>query len=455
MGQRISVAPTRGSEMFEYVSLLRHKRELAILLFVGLLIGFAEGFAQSDTLTIDRAIQFARARNVRLSRAESSLRSVKLSHDELLTTRLPQIRLTASSIYAPASGHFGYDPALSNGGQFGAQIVVQQSLYDGGIRSLRSEQISVDIDRLNKEYRLSERDLVFSVKQAFIEALRSEQEIRLQAESVGQLTDYLVTVRQLSKGGNANYTDVLKTELQLSNAQISYQKSLESYSTAKYTLADILGAAIDTSFNVAGKLDDSTGASIDSLAHGQTDPVATLEMSIAALSVQRTQLDMELTRLERAPTFSLIGDAGLLTSRDNLRVPYDERSGIFGYSLGVFVEVPLVNWGATDLRVQQRQLAVDDLRFQSELLHRSIFSETKKTQLQLVTLRERLHSIRDSYKSAEENFLLTKSKFAGGGALSLEVLSAQQLLTDTRLSELQTLADIQLLTARLEQLTTR
>ncbi len=441
--------------MFEYVSLLRHKRELAILFLAGLIIGFSEGFAQSDALTIDQAIQLARARNVRLTRAESSLRSARLSHDELLTTRLPQIRLAASSIYAPASGHFGYDPAISNGGQFGAQIVVQQSLYDGGIRSLRSEQIGIDIDLLNKEYRLSERDLVFSVKQAFIEALRSEQEIHLQAESVRQLTDYLATVRQLSKGGNANYTDVLKTELQLSNAQISYQKSLEEYSTARYTLAEILGAAIDTSFSVSGKLDDTTRILIDSLAHDQTDPTATLEMSIAALSVQHTQLDMELTRSERAPTFSLIGDAGLLTSRDNLRVPYDERSGIFGFSLGVLVEVPLVNWGATDLRVQQRQLAVDDLRFQSELLHRSIFSETKRIQLQLVKLRERLHSIRESYKSADENFLLTKSKFTGGGALSLEVLSAQQLLTDSKLSELQTLADIQLLTARLEQITTR
>ena len=439
--------------MFDCELMRRHKRILAILVFAGFI--FVEGFAQSDTLTLDRALQLARTRNVRLNRAESSLRAVRLSHDELSTSRLPQIRFTGSSLYAPSSGHFGYDPALSNGGQFGAQLVVQQSLYDGGIRSLRSEQIGVDINRLNKEYRLSERDLVFSVKQAFIEALRSKQEIYLQNESVRQLTDYLSIVRQLSKGGNANYTDVLKTELQLSNAQISYQKSLESYSTARYALAEILGGAIDTSFRVSGSLDDTTNVFIDSLTHVQTEYGGTLEMSIAALSIQHTQLDVELARSERAPIFSLVGDAGLLTSRDNLRMPYDDRSGIFGFSLGVFVEIPLVNWGATDLRVQQRQLAVDDLRLQSELLHRSIFSETKKLQLQLVRLRERLHSIRESYKFADENFLLTKSKFTGGGALSLEVLSAQQLLTDSKLSELQTLADIQMLNARLEQITTR
>jgi len=69
--------------------------------------------------------------------------------------------------------------------------------------------------------------------------------------------------------------------------------------------------------------------------------------------------------------------------------------------------------------------------------------------------RERLHIIQNNIKTRKIIFFLTKSKYAGGGTLSLEVLSAQQLLTDTKLSELQTLAGIQLLVAKMEQLTTR
>ena len=70
-------------------------------------------------------------------------------------------------------------------------------------------------------------------------------------------------------------------------------------------------------------------------------------------------------------------------------------------------------------------------------------------------MRERIHAMGESYKSAEENFLLTRSKYSGGGTLSLEVLSAQQTLTDIAFSKLQSLAEIRLLEARLEQLTTR
>jgi len=45
----------------------------------------------------------------------------------------------------------GYDPALSNGGQISGQVIVQQSLYDGGIRGLKSDQLSLDIDRLRRK----------------------------------------------------------------------------------------------------------------------------------------------------------------------------------------------------------------------------------------------------------------------------------------------------------------
>ncbi len=117
--------------------------------------------------------------------------------------------------------------------------------------------------------------------------------------------------------------------------------------------------------------------------------------------------------------------------------------------------MPLFTWGATDMRVQQRQLETDALRQQMELLRRSITIEVKKTRLELANARGRLQPLRANVAKAEENFLLTRSTFAGGATLSLEVLTAQQLLTETKLAELETLAAIQLLTTKLEKLATQ
>jgi len=398
----------------------------------------------------------ARTQNPRMRNAENAIRTAELSHAELSTTKLPQIKLGASSIYAPSFGNLGYDPALSNGGQVSGQVIVQQSLYDGGIRGLKSDQLSLDIDRLAKEKRIAERDLMFSVKQAFVETLRAEQEIILQEESVQQLSEYLEIVRRLSKVGSAAYTDVLKTELQISNAQLAYQKATEEFVIAKYSLAELIGTPLDTTFNIVGSLNDTMNTEIDSpLFNVYADSLSNLEMSAASLAVKHSLMDVELTQHENYPTVLFVGDAGLLTSGDNLHLPRDERANMFGFSFGIELEIPLVNWGATDLRVQQKRLDADNLRLQSDILQRSITTESRKTRLQIMKQHERLRVIQNNIKIAEDNFFLTKSKYAGGGTLSLEVLSAQQLLTDTKLSELQTLADIRLLVAKMEQLTTQ
>jgi outer membrane protein TolC len=388
--------------------------------------------------------------------AANNIRSAALSHDELMTSKLPQIRLNATSIFAPSSHSFGYDPVLSNIGELAGQFMVQQSLYDGGIRTLRSDQINVDLERTEKERRLADRDLTFTVKQAFVEVLRSEREMHLQSESVLQLHDYLEIVRQLARGGNASSTDVLKTELQLSNAGLAFQKASETFASAKYSLAEVLGGSIDTSFAVTGDLDDTLNAPRSpSQLSLVIDPASNLELSIASLNIRRTMMDVELTRHESFPTVSFVGDAGVMMSGENLRLPSDERQSFIGFSVGIVVEIPLLNWGATDFRIQQRQLATENLRLDSESMQRSLMSELKKAQLQLSKLRERLHSLRANRKSAEDIYALTKSKFVGGGTLSLEVLAAQQLLTETKLAELQSSADIQVLTAKIEQLTMR
>ncbi len=421
-----------------------------------LLVFFAFWNAQSQNiLTLEQCLALARERSPQLRGVQNTIRSGELARKELSTTALPQIRLQATPFYAPFSRNFGYDPTTTDGGQLAGQIVVQQSLFDGGIRSLRSSQLGIDLERTGYEFRLADRDLTFAVKQAFYQVLGSEQETILERESVTQLKDYLDLVKRLYNGGSASYTDVLKTDLQLSNANLEYHKALDDLAVAKYSLAEIIGSPIDTSFGIRGDVDTSATASLDSLVRvAGADTVYNVELRSADLEIQSGQVGVEMIRHETWPVISFSGDAGYLSSGVNLKLAPPDRESAVGFGFGIVVDIPLVNWGATDLRVQQQQLSVNNLRLESERIQRSITSEARKTGLQLLRLRERLQSVRGNLKKAEENFVLTKSKFAGGGTLSLEVLAAQQLLTETRLAEVRTLTDIQVLTAKLVQLTT-
>ncbi len=423
------------------------------ILLTTLLTSVAVLVCAAQQLTLQRCLEQAKSFSLKSRAADVAIRASELEREELSTTRLPQVKLSSEVSYAPASGTHGYDPAITDRGQLGGRIAVQQLLYDAGVRSLRSGQLSTERNALVKEKQITERELVFAVEQLFIEALRSQSEIELEQRSMRQLKDYLELVQQLTKGGQASYTDVLKTQVQLQTAERLLQKAHESLASTKYALAEVMGRAIDTAFTIEGSMESLLAA--PPMEGNALDLSQNLDVTLAQLNVSKSAFEIEIQKSGRLPVVSAFADAGLLTSIDNLRLPSSERSGMFGYMIGLSLEVPLFTWGATDLRAQQKQLATDALGLQLEAVRRSVTTEYQRTQLQLKRVEERVQSLRISLKAADENFMLTKSKYASGGVLSLEVLAAQQLLMDLKLDELQTLADRQALLAKMEQITTR
>ncbi len=404
-------------------------------------------------LTLDQCLAKARANSPTLRQAENAIRSTELSRTVENRAALPQMKFLAGASYAPSSPHFGYDPAISNGGQLGSQIVLEQSLYDGGKRRFRLTQLNIERERLTKEQRAASRDLEYAVRETFIEVLRARSEVVLRTQSAVRLADYLELVKRLNAAGAVGYTDFLKTQVEVNAADRAVKQAGESESIARLTLAELMGAPEDTAFTLAGSLDSLTIAMIDTTAFTGIDSTSNLDLAIAALNYKSRAAEIRATQQEWHPSISLVADAGLLTSRDNLRLPDPERSSIAGYSIGVAFEMPLFDWGGRNVRTQQSRLSAEAVRFQNEILRRSITTEILKLRLQSSQALSRLEAIRSGSKMVEENFLLTKSKYAGGAALSSEVLNAQQLMTESRLDELDVLFQIHILSAKLEQIT--
>jgi outer membrane protein len=421
------------------------------LLLTTLLCGPPAAPAQG-VLTLDSCLVIALAKSPALRSADNAVRAAGLARSELLTTVLPQIQAVIDGIYLPVPPRYGYDPAITDGGEVRGLVAVRQSVYDSGVRSLKSDQFSLDIDRLGSERRLAALDLALAVKLAFFESLRSRAEVKLQQESVDQLGAYLSLLRRLYSGGSAGATDILKTEIQASGARLALAKAREASAGALIALDEVMGVPPDTSVRIAGSLEEAAGAVNDSAASPPADPVGTLDMTVAGMLVRRSMIDEDITRHERLPDISIFADAGYLTSGDNLRLPSSERLNGLGYEVGLAVQFPILNWGATGLRAEQKEVATDDLRNRMEILRRSIASDALRLRIQIAGARERLGVLRENLAKAGDNYLLTKSKFAAGASLSIEVLSAQQSLTDARIAELQTLQDIRACEARIDRL---
>jgi outer membrane protein TolC len=433
---------------------LRDKMIRPLMLLLTLpLLAYAQ--ASGDrVLSLDDCLRVALQQTLAVKSADNAVHSARLAHEEIGRTALPQVTVDGKALSAPNSDRFGYDPAVTDGGQFSAQLGVQELLYDGGARGLRANQLDIDIGRLQTERRRAQRDLKYTVTVAFLDLLEAQREVGLQQERVDELSDYLGLVNRLFHGGAVSYTDVLKTEVSFENARVTLRRAIQSRTSAKVSLAEAMGAPQDTAFAVTGTLDTPDSDAIDSLLHrADADTLHNLDLQISKSSVQRSMIEVDIARRERLPSISLTGDFGLLSSGDNLSHTAERRPSVLGYSIGISVENLLFNWGATDLRIQQRELEAENMQLFYEQQRRGLVAELVRLRAQAASAIEELHSISRTLKVAEDNFALTKAQYAGGGTSALEVLSAEQLLAENRLADLQTRAELQRFFARANQLT--
>ncbi len=407
----------------------------------------------ADSLTIDRCLDIAKANNPNLSIAGDARRAAAFGKTAARKMYLPQFRFAGGAGYAPWSLSFGYDPAVSNGGELGARIIGEQTVYDGGMRSLDIREAGLGVDFQDVAYRQTERDVVFAVRQAFIDLLHARQEQLSLDESAARLSEYADLAKRLNAAGTVGYTDLLSARIGLTNARTSAMTAAQEVAKARYRLVQVMGTPDDTSFAVIGSLD-----SLLVVAEEITGSLPPIDAAVN-LDLRAAQVDYSLSRLavgrikaERRPQISLTGDVGVLTSRQNLQMPAPERYNSYGYSVGVGIDLFLWDWGARKARIEQSTVESRAAFERIKVVDQSIQTEYRALRVQMENAVQRLHEIRTMIESARENYALFMAKYADGDASSYDVLAAEQALTDARLSEVGTLAEIQLVRAQYEQL---
>jgi outer membrane protein len=401
--------------------------------------------AASDSLSLEGCLRLARENNPRGFAAMGAVQAAELAQGELQALALPGIKFRGTAEYAPMLGRFGYDPALTNGGQLGAQWVVEQSLYDGGQHGLKVKQSGFVITRSQFERKRAELDLRWEVTQAFIDVLRMQAGLDLKQAHLLRLRDYLGLVQRMHGGGQVGFTDVLKTRIQVSEAESDCNQTEADLAAARFSLAEWVGIDLDGSIRIKGSL-DSVEPPTD------LDTAGNADWEIARLDLRGAELDLEAARREWRPTLAVAADAGLLTSVENLRQPAQSQANMLGASIGLHVDVPVFGWGLRKIHLRQRQLSVDSLKWEWISRRRGLIVEHRKTLLQWDAAGNHRNALRADLSAAADNFSLTRSKYAGGQGLASEVLDAERLWADIQAALIQSQADLRVLGAKLKRL---
>ncbi len=386
----------------------------SILLLTGRSV-YAQGAPKSLTEYLSAAMRsnplLASAAQDRVS-AEYSGRSIREAYR-------PQIGITSHLIVAP-----GYDPAITNGGELGAQLTASYTLYDGGTSSLEIERGDLGTTRGKLGEARLRADVVYSVSTAYVDAVRQKRELGVIRNEYDLLSDYLVLVKQLHAAGQGSETDVLKTTVDLNNVAVDMSTRRVAYASALLSLAQVCGLPSSEVTDVDTSV---VSVSYDSVFNARQN----VDLASLDLAQKDAELQARIAGSRLGPTVSVGADAGALTSLPNLQ---QGLANVFGASVMVSVSMPVFTLGSLEDNYNAAQAAEKSVSLRNRYSRDEVSSEFIKTRNAIAQADSQITALKSNLDIADENLLLTKSRYAGGSGLSLEVLDAIRSVNQIRLS---------------------
>jgi outer membrane protein TolC len=375
--------------------------------------------AQVDTISLQEALSLARKNNPAIKIAQAGLSQSESRLREVKAARFPGLSFRSHYLYTP---EIGYNEAITNGGEYGVQLETGVPLFDGGVRGAIIDQSSNEIEKSQLGLRKSSADLAFAVRTQYYETLRAEQELTIREETVRRLQEYLTFVNQLRLGGTATESDRLKTQVDLNNARIASDGAQLAAQKSRRLLANLLGYPSGREVEVQPlNAADSSAVPVFAVADNP-------DLQLLDRERQSALYGVTIAKGERLPTLTLAGDVGALGIHPN------EFHHDIGYSIFLSLEMPIFSWGAVDERIEQKELAREQLDAQLLLQQRALETEWRNAVADLELARQNLTRFQDNIAEAERNYLSAKSRFAGGAGLNLEVLDAHRLWVETKLN---------------------
>lgn len=314
-----------------------------------------------------------------------------------------------------------------------ASVQAVMPLYDAQTKgAIRTTDIAQQLSNLNVQK--TEEQLIIDVSTLYYNALVIQHQHTFLDSNILSSQALLGTIKLLHEQLLATGTDVGKVELQLSQLESNRAALDANYAKVLDLLRLSMGIDLDTPFDVVHELDNRT----------PTFTGSSLTIDQQLVGVRQNLLGSELQLLKdsrKQPSISLVGAIGALG------YGYDKKPNGFldFYPLtfaGVSVKYPIFNGMVTQTKIEQKELEINGVQIQAELLDEKISQERRAADRAAIVAQQ---SILDSEKQIElarriydEVLLQQKHGLAG----LTEILLADNALREARQNNINALIDL-------------
>lgn len=387
------------------------------------------------TLTLQDALQRAQVNSPEF---RSALTDAKLAHEDKVQGRaalLPNVNYNNQFIYTQGNNTRSNTPVfIANNGvhEYISQGNVHQEISLTTYGEFRRAAAAEALAKAKAE--IATRGLVVTVVKSYFGLVAAQRKYGAEQLAAEEARKFLDISQKLEHGGEVAHSDVIKAQIQFQQQQRDLQEARLEMEKSRLELAVLLFSDFNENFSVVDDL--QMPQALPEFAEAQTmagrkNP--DVRAALAALQVAKHEVTSAWGGI--LPTASIDYFYGIDASRFATR-QFDPVSGVFlnnlGSSVVASVQVPLWSWGANISKVKQADLRRTQARVELSFAQRQLLANLRSFYDEAATARSELESLRQSAELASESLRLTTLRYQAGESTVLEVVDAQNTLTQAR-----------------------
>ena len=430
------------------------KREFRIgtqahgLIFTLVLLGIGrQGFAQTAdqnrsaplTITLQDALQRARQNEPQYRSAMTDLGLAREDRVQARAGMLPGISYNNSFIYSQGTGPL---PAscqtttagcptsryIANNGvhEYISQADVHQALSLASYADYRRSSALLAQARAKAE--IATRGLVVAVTQAYYGLAVAQRKFANEQRAAAEAARFMDISQKLETGGEVAHADVLKATIQSQQQQRDLQEAQIAMERSRLDLAVILFPDFNQNFTVVDDL--QTPEPLPTFAEVETAGKKNnpdLRVALAAYEAARHEVTAAWGGL--LPSLSLDYFYGI--DSNHFAVKTDGVRNL-GYSAVATLQIPIFSWGADRSKLKQAELRRDQAHVELNFAQRQLLSHLREFYSEAETARSEMESLASSAEMASDSLRLVTMRYQAGESTVLEVVDAQNTLTQSR-----------------------
>lgn len=417
----------------------RWKKHLAAVLAGGfLLLNTAAVLAAPMELSLEDSIALALKNNDSVKIATSSRESARWQVKEAEAGK------SISGTLTHTASKYDYDYNSSNEGKkFSNELEVTWKVYTGGQVESGVKQARLGLTSADFGIDASRQQVKYNAASKYFTVLQTRNLVQVNKESVESLTGHLKNVQAQFDVGTVAKTDVLRSQVELANAEQDLIKAENNFQLAVSNLNNVIGMPLHTELQIKQELGyEKYALSMDdciaySLQHRP-------ELEQAKLSEEINREKVKYAQGGYKPTVVVAAGTNLSDPAfpgDN----YKDWYAIAKASWNVF------DAGATKASVKAAQATLEESGHTLHQTKDSVQLEVRQAYLNLKEAEKRIDTSKVAVDQGQEDFKIAQVRYTAGVGTNLDVMDAQVALTKAKTNYIQALYDYNTSKADLER----